>query len=1153
MHKQNLNKSNRLGLKGLMAASASAIALIAAGTANALPVRDDIGPDGAFDANNQWAGVGMMFSNGFVCTGQLVNARTVIFAAHCVDNLPDEAYGSNFGGTGMVFSFAPDAFPGILDWFNRGFQTNTDLLAYNVLQVQTVTNQGLPFPGADVAMATLDTPAIGLPTYGMLFSPVTETTAVSTVGYGRNGNGSAGDFGGIDWRRRAGTNMLDGLFSQDDFLAGLFGHGPGLWSDLVGPSGGQLLYHMDFDRPDRDENDCARGAVFAGDNDYVCFSAFGGNDNTGTVTFDGSSVFLGTDNINWFGGGATDGETGTAGGDSGSAMFANIDGQNLILGVLSGGWGFTSPNGGYGDVSYYNPLFLYQNWIVDSNPMVYASAVEGDGNWSDASHWQQDLDPNYYVLDADGNAVNGTNPDAPVDLNGALGTQDPAWGTILDTTVSDIRARGAAPDQEGSASTTVDTTLAGVSATNTLGTATLPGLNPDGAQVNVGDSLGAGNKSADVNVSDPLSSGPSSTLIAELPAGWVPNNDFGTYGTFQGPASGTTARFYDVNLSRAGTTTVDMNVELDGFTISNADAALIVGEDYVFNTLIAFNQFAGDVQINGVVNAREYMLAQGMLSGSGLLNTSALWNVAGAVNPGEVGAIGELTLWGDYVQTLGGGLVIDYDGSGSDHFNIIGDASIDGLLSLNPIGGYVPRYGDEFTFLTVSGEMIGTFAAITDLPGVLTPILSEEDGSLSIELMAADFSSQAAFTNTAQITLGNALDAYREDFYDDLADLYGPLDLLQGDQLTTALDTLTPHEAVQFDRNVRSQLDALSNALGEQLGITSGTYQSVDSATLAMASLSQRGKSLNGGARIFGASPVLTAASMSNATAAEGSSRLAEHGFRAFGSAGVISGDAMTFAGTETSSLDGEFALLGGDFVLTDNLRVGAAFGWADTDAEAGRSLGNASSSTSTNQLNAFASYNRGGLLATVNVSAATHDHSGSRAVTIGALSGSATSSYDADSLGISAYAQWDPRIGESGLHVIPMASINSWEIDYDRGTIMSGIGNSTIQARTTHSTVARAGGALNWVGETFTAGIYVGSAGELGDAREAYRQSLVGNAATVGFVTGVDLDTTWQEVAASIETELPWGAGVSASYEVDINRDFLETEVFTVSYNMPF
>ncbi|WP_413659081.1 autotransporter domain-containing protein [Maricaulis sp. D1M11] len=1151
---------SRLGLKGLMAASASAIALIAAGAANALPVRDDIGPDGAFDVNNQWAGVGMMFSNGFVCTGQLVNARTVIFAAHCVDNLPDEAYGSNFGGTGMVFSFAPDAFPGIVDWFNRGFQTNTDLLAYNVLQVQTVTNQGLPFPGADVAMATLDTPAIGLPTYGMLFSPVTETTAVSTVGYGRHGTGSGGDFGDIDWRRRAGTNMLDGLFSQDDFLAGLFGHGPGLWSNLVGPSGGQLLYHMDFDRPDRDEEDCARGAVFAGDNDYVCFSAFGGNDNTGLVTFDNSSVFLGTDNINWFGGGATDGETGTAGGDSGSAMFANIGGQNLILGVLSGGWGFTSPNGGYGDVSYYNPLFLYQNWIIDSNPMVYASAVEGDGNWSDASHWQQDLDPNYYVLDAEGNAVNGTNPDAPTDLTGALGTQDPAWGTILDTTVSDIRARGQATEGEGSAATdanTFTTASTGVAATNAVGTATLPGFTPDaavtGAQVNVLDSL---NKTGNVNVSDPLAAlnGVSSDLIAQLPAGWVPNNDFGTYGTFQGAASGTTARFYDVNLSRAGTTTVDMNVELDGFTISHTDAALVVGENYVFNTLIAFNQFAGDVEINGVVNAREYMLAQGMLSGSGLLNTSALWNVAGAVNPGEVGGVGELTLWGDYVQTLGGGLVIDFDGSGSDHFNILGDASIDGLLALNPVGGYVPRYGDSFTFLTVSGEMIGDFAAITDLPGVLTPILSQENGSLSIELMAADFSSQASFTNGAQETWGSALDAFRDDYYADLATLYGVVDLLQGDDLTTAFDTLTPHDAVQFDRNVRSQLDALSSALSEQLGVSSSTYQSVSSTDIAMASLSQRGKSLNGNARVFGQSPVLAASAMSSAIDGHGDHERNGYGFRAFGSAGVISGETLTFANMAQSDLDGEFALLGGDYAVTDSLRIGAAFGWADGDTEAGSALGNSSSSVTTTQVNAFASYTRSGLLATININAAQHEHNGTRTATLGNVATTIASDHDADSTGISAHVQWDNRRGETGWRFVPMASISSWQIDYDAAPLTPGLGNGTIQERSTYSTVGRGGGVLSWVGDSFTAGLYVGGAKEFGDDREAYRLSLVnGTAATVGFETGLDVGTSWQEVAASVSTELPWGAEVSASYEVDYDREFLEAEVFTVNYQMPF
>ena len=76
-----------------------------------------------------------------------------------------------------------------------------------------------------------------------------------------------------------------------------------------------------------------------------------------------------------------------AGENPGSALFADkIFSRPLITGVLSGGWieNVAAPvANGYGDVSYYNPLFLFRDWLVENNPYVYASAKNGNGNWSD--------------------------------------------------------------------------------------------------------------------------------------------------------------------------------------------------------------------------------------------------------------------------------------------------------------------------------------------------------------------------------------------------------------------------------------------------------------------------------------------------------------------------------------------------------------------------------------------------------------------------------------------------------------------------------------------------------------------------------------------------------------------------------------------------
>ncbi|MEE4207988.1 MAG: trypsin-like serine protease, partial [Parvularcula sp.] len=75
--------------------------------APAIITRDDIDPDleppfGSLDLTGI-NGIGQMIAEspegGFgLCTGSLINPRTVLFAAHCVNDVPQDAYGSNTGG-----------------------------------------------------------------------------------------------------------------------------------------------------------------------------------------------------------------------------------------------------------------------------------------------------------------------------------------------------------------------------------------------------------------------------------------------------------------------------------------------------------------------------------------------------------------------------------------------------------------------------------------------------------------------------------------------------------------------------------------------------------------------------------------------------------------------------------------------------------------------------------------------------------------------------------------------------------------------------------------------------------------------------------------------------------------------------------------------
>lgn len=1134
--------------RALTATASASILAMAATTAHALPGRDDVGIDGMVDAGNQWAGVGMMFSGGFVCTGQLINPRTVIFAAHCADNFPNASYGT-FGTEAMAFSFGVDALPGFQNWFANAFASNPDLHVYNVLQLQSVLDTSFSFPGADVAMATLDTPAIGLPTYGMLFSPIDGARHVSMVGYGRNGTGSAGP-GGIDWKRRAGENMVDALISQDDFLGATFGIAPGSWSGLVGPSGSQLMYHTDFDRPGRNPNDCTRGPAFLGPNDITCATP----PFSGAITFDFTSAVQFGDHMDWFPGDALPREAGTAGGDSGSALFSNFGGRELILGVLSGGWNFTSPNGGYGDLSYYNPLFLYQNWIVAQNPMVYASAVAGDGNWSDASHWQQDIDPNYFVLDANGNAVNGLSATAPTSALDAMTLPGNPFGTIFDTEVNAFRA-GGAPAEAGNDG---NLTVSSIGSSNFRGTASLPGMDNKASDTQVQDGnlsapaadepKGSGNQIQDVDLSGDFGAtvsqdGTSSVVSNLAPGTWVPNNHFGTYGTFNDP-SASTARFFNVNLSNAGTTTLDMNVELDTMGVSNADARFNIGAPWTFNTLIAFNQSAGTVDLNGRVNAREYMMTGGLLMGTGELNTMTLWNVGGTVMPGSESATGTLTVMGDYVQTSAGRLVINVGNGGNSVLNVTGAASLDGELVFNPLAGYTPQFGDSVTFLNAAST-VGAFASVVDLPGALTPTVSVAAGTGRITLSAANFNTQATFTNAFQTNIAAALDAGRASSYNALEGVYTPLDLLNDGALTTALDSLSPYEAVQFDRSVRVHSTTLNSALMSHIG--SGYGHGGDDISMVLASVEQHSGNVSDTQSLSGAKSLFRRVFQDGGSSAE-------RGVRAFGELGMIQADTQMIVGTPDSAVDGHFTLFGFEASTGGNWSGGLALGFADTENVANSTLGVVRSEVDSTQFTLFAAYRGDVLSAVFQTNSAEHDNLANRNVNLGGIIVPSVSKYGGSSFGAGATFSWNVMGEDANVRWDPVVSIDYNRFEFESATSSAGTAGLNIAGREVDSVIGRVGFAFRNQGSGIRPYFYAGLAKEMGSGNELYSANF-SSAPSVSFSApgGYNLANTWMETAMGVDFNFEDGSSLTFGYETDINRDVIDREIATISYSRTF
>lgn len=110
-----------------------------------------------------------------------------------------------------------------------------------------------------------------------------------------------------------------------------------------------------------------------------------------------------------------------------------------------------------------------------------------------------------------------------------------------------------------------------------------------------------------------------------------------------------------------------------------------------------------------------YVLSGGVLRGFGTV-AADLVNTGGTVAPG--GSVGVLTLTGNYTQGPGGTLEEEISGStlgsGYDHLQVAGDASLDGTLAIVNDPLFDPQVGQTFTVLsTAPGNVSGTFAQLT--------------------------------------------------------------------------------------------------------------------------------------------------------------------------------------------------------------------------------------------------------------------------------------------------------------------------------------------------------------------------------------------------------------------------------------------------------